>query len=168
MVVSSPSVVVGRSATVVTVVSPGAVVPGSSGSASSQPVKAIAAERARATTDRDIFFLVMGFLLWVCSQVGPDTHLADPANHVLGGVTVTPDGVLWCMARTNIDIDEDLIRTAMDRYGLRTKKEAVDLALRKLVGGVMTKEEALAMEGYGWSGDLDMIRSRDEVEVIWE
>jgi Arc/MetJ family transcription regulator len=72
------------------------------------------------------------------------------------------------MARTNIDIDEDLIRTAIDRYGLRTKKEAVDLALRKLVGGVMTKEEALAMEGYGWSGDLDMIRSRDEVEVIWE
>jgi hypothetical protein len=26
----------------------------------------------------------------------------------------------------------------------------------------------LAMEGYGWSGDLDLIRSRDEIEIIWE
>jgi Arc/MetJ family transcription regulator len=43
---------------------------------------------------------------------------------------------------------------AMQRYGLRTKKEAVDLALRRLVGGVMTREEALAMEGFGWDGDL--------------
>jgi len=38
------------------------------------------------------------------------------------------------------------------RYGLRTKREAVDLALRNLVGGVMTKEQALAMEGFGWGG----------------
>ncbi|CAN5787642.1 type II toxin-antitoxin system VapB family antitoxin [soil metagenome] len=71
------------------------------------------------------------------------------------------------MARTNIDIDDDLIRIAMDRYDLRTKKEAVDLALRKLVGEVMTREEALAMEGYGWSGDLDEIRGTTDIELIW-
>jgi len=35
----------------------------------------------------------------------------------------------------------------MDRYGLRTKTEAVDLALRHLAGQPMTREEALAMEG---------------------
>ena len=52
------------------------------------------------------------------------------------------------MARTNIDIDEDLIRRAMERYGLRTKREAVDLALRRLVGGEpLGLEEALAMRG---------------------
>ncbi|HLE95217.1 MAG TPA: type II toxin-antitoxin system VapB family antitoxin [Acidimicrobiia bacterium] len=58
------------------------------------------------------------------------------------------------VSRTNIDLDDRLVEMAMQRYGLRTKKEAVDLALRRLVGGVMTKEEALAMEGFGWDGDL--------------
>jgi Arc/MetJ family transcription regulator len=72
------------------------------------------------------------------------------------------------MARTNINIDDDLIRIAMDRYSLRTKKEAVDLALRKLVGEVMTREEALEMEGYGWSGDLDDVRGDAEIELIWK
>ena len=58
------------------------------------------------------------------------------------------------MSRTNIDLDDRLVEMAMQRYGLRTKKEAVDLALRRLVGGVMSREEALAMEGFGWDGDL--------------
>jgi Arc/MetJ family transcription regulator len=38
------------------------------------------------------------------------------------------------MSRTNIDIDDELINEAMHKYGLKTKKEAVDLALRRLVG----------------------------------
>ncbi len=65
--------------------------------------------------------------------------------------------IMVYMSRTNIDLDDRLVEMAMERYGLRTKKEAVDLALRSLVGGVMTKEEALAMEGFGWDGDLDEI-----------
>ena len=51
------------------------------------------------------------------------------------------------MARTNIDIDDDLIEIVMVRYHLKTKREAVDYALRYLVGTPMTKEEALAMFG---------------------
>jgi Arc/MetJ family transcription regulator len=35
----------------------------------------------------------------------------------------------------------------MDRYGVRTKTEAVDLALRHLAGQPMTREQALAMRG---------------------
>lgn len=54
-----------------------------------------------------------------------------------------------CMgrARTNIEIDEGYVRTIMDRYGIHTKTEAVDLALRHLAGQPMTREEALAMRG---------------------
>jgi Arc/MetJ family transcription regulator len=63
------------------------------------------------------------------------------------------------MARTNIDIDDELVATVMRRYRLRTKKEAVDLALRRLVGPVPTREELLALEGSGWDGDLDELRS---------
>jgi Arc/MetJ family transcription regulator len=49
--------------------------------------------------------------------------------------------------RTNIEIDDDQLRTVMDRYGVHTKTEAVDLALRHLAGQPMTRDEALAMRG---------------------
>jgi Arc/MetJ family transcription regulator len=49
--------------------------------------------------------------------------------------------------RTNIEIEDTYLRTVMDRYGLRTKTEAVELALRHLAGQPMTKQEALAMRG---------------------
>lgn len=51
--------------------------------------------------------------------------------------------------RTNIELDEDDVARIMQRYGLRTKTEAVALALRHLAGQPMTREEALAMEGAG-------------------
>ena len=51
------------------------------------------------------------------------------------------------MARTNIDIDDRLVEIVMVRYHLKTKREAVDYALRYIVGQPMTKEEAMAMFG---------------------
>ena len=50
-------------------------------------------------------------------------------------------------ARTNIEIDEAKVQAIMDRYGLRTKTAAVDLALRHLAGQPMTRDEALAVRG---------------------
>lgn len=52
-------------------------------------------------------------------------------------------------SRTNIEIDNNYIETIMDRYGVRTKTDAVDLALRHLAGQPMSREEALAMRGAG-------------------
>lgn len=49
--------------------------------------------------------------------------------------------------RTNIEIEETYLRIVMDRYGLRTMTEAVELALRHLAGQPMSREEALAMRG---------------------
>jgi Arc/MetJ family transcription regulator len=65
------------------------------------------------------------------------------------------------VSRTNIDIDDALIDRVMRVYGCRTKREAVDFALRQLVGDPMSVEEALAMRGRGWSGDLDEMRAAD-------
>jgi Arc/MetJ family transcription regulator len=62
------------------------------------------------------------------------------------------------MARTNIDIDEDAAQAVMKRYRLRTKREAVNFALRTLAAEAMTVEEARAMRGSGWEGDLDELR----------
>ena len=49
--------------------------------------------------------------------------------------------------RTNIEIEDTYLQVVMNRYGLRTKTEAVELALRHLAGQPMTREEALAMRG---------------------
>lgn len=63
------------------------------------------------------------------------------------------------MSRTNIDIDDALIGRVMQRHGLRTKREAVDYALRRLAPAPPSREELLALRGTGWSGDLDEIRA---------
>ena len=49
--------------------------------------------------------------------------------------------------RTNIEIEDDYVRVIMDRFGVHTKTEAVDLALRHLAGQPMTREQALKMRG---------------------
>jgi Arc/MetJ family transcription regulator len=65
------------------------------------------------------------------------------------------------MARTNIDIDDELVRRAMRLYRLRSRREAVDLALRRLVGEPLDRAAALALEGSGWEGDLDELRESE-------
>ena len=63
-----------------------------------------------------------------------------------------------CMARTNIDIDEAACTTVMRRYGLRTKRDAVNFALRELAAEISV-EKARGLKGSGWDGDLDEMRS---------
>lgn len=64
----------------------------------------------------------------------------------------------WCMTRTNIDIDDELVAAAIQKYNLRSKREAVDLALRRLVGPRLSPEFLQSLEGIGWDGDLDEMR----------
>ena len=68
------------------------------------------------------------------------------------------------MGRTNIVIDDELLSRVMKLYGLRTKREAVDFALRRLLGRY-DPAEILALEGIGWEGDLDEMR-RSRVEDL--
>jgi len=63
------------------------------------------------------------------------------------------------VSRTNIEIDNDLIHAVMRRYRLATKREAVDYALRRLLGDPMTRSELLSMRGSGWDGDLEAMRA---------
>ena len=56
--------------------------------------------------------------------------------------------------RTNIEIEDEYLRAVMDRYGVHTKTEAVDLALRHLAGQPMSRDEALAMRGTHAIGEI--------------
>lgn len=62
------------------------------------------------------------------------------------------------MVRTNVVIDQGLLKKVMRLYGLRTKREAVDFALRYAARAEERKEKTLALEGMGWDGDLEEIR----------
>ncbi len=69
------------------------------------------------------------------------------------------------MTRTNIDLDDDLVAAAMRKYNLRSKREAVELALRRLVGPRLTPAFLASLRGIGWAGDLDEMRAGRAVET---
>jgi Arc/MetJ family transcription regulator len=59
--------------------------------------------------------------------------------------------------RTNIVIDDELMDEALRLSGARTKREAIDLALRTLIR--LRRQEGLrALRGIGWKGDLEAMR----------
>lgn len=65
----------------------------------------------------------------------------------------------WCMTRTNVDIDDEACERVMARYHLRSKREAVNLALRLVAGEALGPEQARQLRGSGWDGDIDEMRS---------
>ena len=63
----------------------------------------------------------------------------------------------WCIVRcmrTNIEIDDEVLREAQRLVGTRTKRETVDLALRELVAR-HRRIGVLDLRGrVRWEGDL--------------
>ena len=57
-------------------------------------------------------------------------------------------------SRTNIEIDDRLLDVVMRRYSLRTKTEAVDVALSRLAGLPLTTQEMLGMQGAQLIGEI--------------
>ncbi len=70
------------------------------------------------------------------------------------------------MGRTNIELDDELVAEVMRRYQIKTKREAVDYALRRLVGVPLTREFFESLRGIGWDGDLEAMRAGD-APVEW-
>jgi Arc/MetJ family transcription regulator len=61
--------------------------------------------------------------------------------------------------RTNIVIDDKLMKETLRLTGLRTKREAVELGLRTLVR-LRKQEEIRRFRGkLKWQGDLDAMRN---------
>ncbi|HEX9017401.1 MAG TPA: type II toxin-antitoxin system VapB family antitoxin [Chloroflexota bacterium] len=62
------------------------------------------------------------------------------------------------MSRTTIDIDDELIRKAMESSGAKTKTEAVEMALRELVRHQRRKELIESLGTYELDIDVDELR----------
>ena len=64
------------------------------------------------------------------------------------------------MGRTNIEIDDALVEKAMRLTGARTKRETVDIALRRVVEkGTLYRALRRLRGKLAWEGDLDAWRS---------
>lgn len=64
------------------------------------------------------------------------------------------------MGRTNLEIDDVLVEKAMRLTGARTKREVVDIALRRLVDKGSVYRAARRLRGkLAWKGDLAAWRS---------
>ncbi|MGD9630802.1 MAG: type II toxin-antitoxin system VapB family antitoxin [Pyrinomonadaceae bacterium] len=60
--------------------------------------------------------------------------------------------------RTNIDIDDKLIKETLKVTGLKTKREAVELALRTLLNLERQKDFRKLRGKIDWQGDLEEMR----------
>lgn len=61
--------------------------------------------------------------------------------------------------RTNIEIDDKLMKDALKATGAKTKREAVELGLKTLVQ-LRAQEKARELKGkINWDGNLDALRT---------
>ena len=63
------------------------------------------------------------------------------------------------MTRIDMDIDDRDCAEVMRRCQLSTKREAVNFAIRTLAAEPLSVDEARALRGIGWEGDLSEMRS---------
>ncbi|TPG22310.1 type II toxin-antitoxin system VapB family antitoxin [Sphingomonas koreensis] len=60
--------------------------------------------------------------------------------------------------RTNIVIDDALMKEAQAALGAKTKREVVQIALQRIVQE-KRQEQLYKLRGLGWEGDLDAMRT---------
>lgn len=61
--------------------------------------------------------------------------------------------------RTNIEIDQKLIDEILEKTNIKTKKEAVNLALKEFLRLIKLRELSEMAGKIDWSGDLDAMRT---------
>lgn len=69
--------------------------------------------------------------------------------------------------RTNIEIDDRLLKLAMEATGQVTKKATVEEALRQAVQTARRRQALKELKGMGWQGNLEEMRNDWTPDVDW-
>lgn len=77
----------------------------------------------------------------------------------------TPESAHYPLVTLEVTLPEADLEAIRERYGLRNWPRAVKEAVWRQAIVPMTKEEALAMRGVGWDGDLDEMRDGSPGDV---
>ena len=110
-----------------------------------EAMKATGQATKRATVEEALRTLVRlrKDVAWLRKFVRNDEVTSSPAEHAM---------------RTNIEVDDNLMKQALQAAGIATKRAAVDEALRLVVRLHRQKLALEALHGIGWEGDLDEMR----------
>lgn len=76
-----------------------------------------------------------------------------------------PESAHYPLVALEVTLPEADLEAIRERYGLRDWPRAVKEAVWRQATVPMTKEEALAMRGVGWDGDLDEMRDGSPGDV---
>ncbi len=76
-----------------------------------------------------------------------------------------PESAHYPLVTLEVTLPEADLEAIRERYGLRDWPRAVKEAVWRQATVPMTKEEALAMRGVGWDGDLDEMRDGSPGDV---
>ena len=79
----------------------------------------------------------------------------------------TPESAHYPFVKLEVRLPEVDLEMVRKRYGLRDWQAAAKEAVVRQAIVPMTKEEALAMRGVGWGGDLDEMRRDRPPPEIW-
>lgn len=71
----------------------------------------------------------------------------------------------YLIMRTNIELDDVLVKEAMSLTKLRTKKEMVNFALEALIKKIKKQELASLWGSNIWEGDLNQMRMDEKTSV---
>jgi Arc/MetJ family transcription regulator len=95
-------------------------------------------------------------------KFGPEATLVGLPEHLARMGSLTHDVYVWpeeYTMRTNIVIDDVLMRDALRATGLKTKREAVEMGLRTLLR-LRKQEDVRKFRGrLHWEGNLDEMRN---------
>jgi Arc/MetJ family transcription regulator len=70
--------------------------------------------------------------------------------------------IIYLKMRTNIDIDDDLLKKAIKLTGLKSKKEMVNHALGEVIKLEQRKQLRSLRGKVKWEGNLDEMRTYDK------
>jgi Arc/MetJ family transcription regulator len=87
----------------------------------------------------------------------PGTYGRPRASQAPGPSSSSPSP----RAHVEVDVKEELLDAVRERYRLPSRRAAIEFALRRVAVRPMSREEALAMQGVGWEGDVERTRSAD-------
>lgn len=69
--------------------------------------------------------------------------------------------------RTNIDIDDEKVSRIMKIAGVKTKKDAIRIAVDKYLRLHDQRKAFDSLRGIGWEGDLDEMRNNWSSKTDW-
>jgi len=118
-------------------------------------------DEIRAAADRRRITVSEWVRLALRDQRGRESRRATETVHEIAPRYGGAETGMGRRVTVEVELREELVEAVRRRYHLSSPRSAIEFALRRVAVRPMSKDEALAMEGVGWDGDLEAMRGAD-------